>query len=215
MYFFYRSFLDKICPRSCISCPAELLGSEDQLCSTCSDRLLASIIAKRETIPSCDSAEAWMDFDALQTYMHRIKFDSHPELAFYLGKAYALHTPCPLVDALVPVPLSAQRRRKRGYNQCEWICRGLSSVWGLPIWKDALIKSHRAAQAQQNKAQRAMHMMDAFAPGGPSLKAPAFSFGMTPGPRGPRSMPPAGPCELAGQAKSMREPWRQNKNPPP
>jgi predicted amidophosphoribosyltransferase len=176
MYFFYRSFLDKICPRSCISCPAELLGSEDQLCSTCSDRLLASIIAKRETIPSCDSAEAWMDFDALQTYMHRIKFDSHPELAFYLGKAYALHTPCPLVDALVPVPLSAQRRRKRGYNQCEWICRGLSSVWGLPIWKDALIKSHRAAQAQQNKAQRAMHMMDAFAPGRPIPKGSSLQL---------------------------------------
>lgn len=170
MYFFYRSFLDKICPRICISCPNILEGDEKDLCSTCSDQLLASVINKQGLLPSCDSVEAWIDFDAVQSYMHRIKFDGHPELASWLGKQYALLHPKPMVDALVPMPLSSKRRRERGYNQCEWICQGLATVWDLPIWNEALLKQHRPAQAQQNKLQRASLMVDAFTPGRPIAK---------------------------------------------
>lgn len=37
------------------------------------------------------------------------------------------------VDVLLPVPLHRKRQRKRGYNQSEWIARGVAAVVGLPV----------------------------------------------------------------------------------
>ncbi len=162
MYFFYRSFLDKIWPRACISCPSELECAEEWLCSTCLDRLEATQIRKNAALPSCDSAEAWLDFDEVQRCMHQLKFGERPGLGKYLGKLYAQSHPRPDVDALIPMPLSAKRQRQRGYNQCTLICQGLSEVWNLPVWPDILDKDHRPPQAQQSKAQRAVAMQGAF-----------------------------------------------------
>jgi predicted amidophosphoribosyltransferase len=37
------------------------------------------------------------------------------------------------VDVLIPVPLHWKRKIQRGYNQSEWICLGIASVWHTPI----------------------------------------------------------------------------------
>ena len=123
MYFFYRSFLDKIWPRSCITCPSELESPEEWLCSTCLDRMWEAQIHKNAPLPSCDSAEAWLDFDAVQGCMHQMKFGARPELGKYLGRLYALTHERPAVDALIPLPLSSVHscvsvggfRRLRGF----------------------------------------------------------------------------------------------------
>ena len=122
-------------------------------------------IHKNAPLPSCDSAEAWLDFDAVQGCMHQMKFGARPELGQYLGRLYALTHERPAVDALIPLPLSIRRQRQRGYNQCTWICHGLAEVWGLPVWTWVLTKAHRPPQAQQNKAQRAVAMEGAFTVG--------------------------------------------------
>ena len=44
------------------------------------------------------------------------------------------------VDLLIPVPLHPRKERKRGYNQSEWIARGLSSVLHIPIDKGSLAR---------------------------------------------------------------------------
>ncbi len=163
MYFFYRSFLDKMWPRTCISCPSELEYFEEWLCSTCLDRLWEAQIRKNSSLPSCDSAQAWLDFDAVQGCMHQLKFGERPELGHYLGRLYAQMHERPAVEALIPLPLSTRRQRQRGYNQCTWICHGLAEVWDLPVWTHVLTKAHRPPQAQQNKAQRAVAMEGAFA----------------------------------------------------
>jgi ComF family protein len=42
------------------------------------------------------------------------------------------------VGLIVPVPLSKKKKRKRGYNQCDYIARGISEATGIPIHTDCV-----------------------------------------------------------------------------
>lgn len=65
--------------------------------------------------------------------MHAIKFGGRHDLALHLGQFMARNLDCPQIDVLVPLPLRADRRYLRGYNQAERIAQGLSSVWNVPL----------------------------------------------------------------------------------
>lgn len=43
------------------------------------------------------------------------------------------------VDGIVPVLLHSVKFRERGYNQVEWIAKGLGEALNLPVWS-SLIK---------------------------------------------------------------------------
>jgi len=44
------------------------------------------------------------------------------------------------IDLLVPVPLHSKRMKHRGYNQSEWIAKGLSKASGIPIDSNTLVR---------------------------------------------------------------------------
>ncbi|MGN0299173.1 MAG: double zinc ribbon domain-containing protein [Lachnospiraceae bacterium] len=68
------------------------------------------------------------------------------------------------IQALVPVPIHASRRRKRGYNQAEEICRRLTKYWGIPTYPQALKRIKRTvAQKELNSQQRLKNLEEAFA----------------------------------------------------
>jgi ComF family protein len=46
------------------------------------------------------------------------------------------------IDGIIPVPLHPERERQRGYNQSEWIARGISEVTGIPVWEQIIVRSH-------------------------------------------------------------------------
>ncbi|MGL4292353.1 MAG: ComF family protein, partial [Bacteroidales bacterium] len=78
--------------------------------------------------------------------IHRFKYHDSPRTAFNLGALYArelqsIGWQVP-IDILLPVPLHWIKQLKRGYNQSEWIARGVGSVWQKPIRTDILIKRH-------------------------------------------------------------------------
>lgn len=54
------------------------------------------------------------------------------------------------VDCLIPVPLHPERLRKRGYNQSEWLARGIASRNGIPVCTDVLYRL-RNNQTQTHK----------------------------------------------------------------
>ncbi|MBQ3121797.1 MAG: ComF family protein [Bacteroidaceae bacterium] len=58
------------------------------------------------------------------------------------------------IDVIIPVPLSKEKRRLRGYNQCDYIARGLSEATGIPIDTSSVIR-HIANETQTHKQREA------------------------------------------------------------
>lgn len=81
---------------------------------------------------------------AVAQAVHAFKYHGRTALARSFGRAMATEL-CDTdffagVDGLIPVPLSRQRQTKRGYNQSEWLAKGVADVTGLPLFTDLLAR---------------------------------------------------------------------------
>jgi len=69
----------------------------------------------------------------------------------------------PLPDVVVPMPLSTERLRERGYNQALEIARPIAKRIGVPIDVDACVRvRHTEAQSALPFARRAENIKGAF-----------------------------------------------------
>ena len=57
------------------------------------------------------------------------------------------------IDGLIPVPLHKDKEKQRGYNQSEWICRGISAATGLEVICHAVERT-RPTLTQTKKSAR-------------------------------------------------------------
>lgn len=74
-------------------------------------------------------------------------------------------------DALVPVPLFADRLKERGYNQAEWLAEAVASRMGVECLPNALIRTRSTPhQVGASAAGRRATMEGAFAPVGDQLR---------------------------------------------
>ncbi|MBY0489063.1 MAG: double zinc ribbon domain-containing protein [Gemmatimonadaceae bacterium] len=65
--------------------------------------------------------------------------------------------------ALVPIPLSRQRLRERGYNQAAELARALAPRWNLPVWEQVLVRTrHTASQVRLTPSERVGNVSQAF-----------------------------------------------------
>lgn len=73
----------------------------------------------------------------------------------------------PPVNAIVPVPLAAGRKRSRGYDQAEIIAKELARRWGLPCEPRALRRARWTEPQvdQADESARRRNVKDAFALG--------------------------------------------------
>jgi ComF family protein len=65
--------------------------------------------------------------------------------------------------ALVPIPLSRQRLRERGYNQAAELAHALAPRWNVPVWEHVLVRSrHTTSQVRLTPSERAGNVSQAF-----------------------------------------------------
>jgi ComF family protein len=65
--------------------------------------------------------------------------------------------------ALVPVPLSRDRHRERGFNQSSVIAEALAKLWGTPVWAGTLERqSSTRSQTQLTPGERLGNVAGAF-----------------------------------------------------
>lgn len=57
------------------------------------------------------------------------------------------------VDIIIPLPLSRKKKSQHGYNQCDYIARGISKVTGIAIDSKSVIrhKAHIANKFQHKQ----------------------------------------------------------------
>ena len=67
------------------------------------------------------------------------------------------------IDEIVPVPLTKERLRQRGYNQSEEIAKGINEITGLPINKDAVKRIvFKGSQTRRSRWDRQENVEYAF-----------------------------------------------------
>ncbi len=105
----------------------------------------------------------------LRAAIHALKYESQPQLAPSLGRylVAALGDPVwqPLaLDAVVPVPLHAERLAMRGYNQSELLAAHLCHATGLTL-ESGWLERRRDTRPQVGltRAERQVNVHDSFA----------------------------------------------------
>lgn len=103
-----------------------------------------------------------------QKLLHELKYKGNKEVGEVLGKYAGIDLPdspefC-TVDIIVPVPLHPKKQAKRGYNQSEWIARGLASAMQKPIDTKTLVRiRENATQTRKTVFDRYENTQDIFA----------------------------------------------------
>lgn len=124
-----------------------VLANEAEFCDTCIRNERAFVRAR-----SCYVYEG-----APKKFVYRLKFGGRRYLAAFIAEAMVdRYLDCDFeCDCVVAVPLSAKRKRKRGYNQAELIAEELSSRLKLPLIDGALVKTkENKSQAKLKRRER-------------------------------------------------------------
>lgn len=169
----YNGLMDMAFPELCLLCEVPLNHEEKYICHDCLYRLpkthflsytdneSASLFYGKLPVVKATSGFRYVKESPIQTAIELLKYKGKKELGRVFGSVLGM----PLnrggffndIDVLVPVPLHPNKRRKRGYNQSEWIARGVSDVSGLPINTDTLIR------IADNTTQTRKHVFERWA----------------------------------------------------
>lgn len=161
-----NGWLDWILPCYCCGCNNQVVTPNKPLCYQC----LAELRAIKYDEPHSTKLENnfWGRLplrSALAIYplksesvlhrsLHQLKYHHRPGIGYYLGKiagdTLIKQNALADIDALIPLPLHPNKKRKRGYNQAERICRGLSAITQIPVWED-VVKRDRSTESQTRK----------------------------------------------------------------
>lgn len=151
----------------CAACDAALpwLGPA---CTRCATPLPSAGVCGRcqQQPPRYDAAIAALRYEPpVAQWVQQLKFQRALAHARLMGELLARHLPpAPPIDAIVPVPLHANRLRGRGFNQALEIARPLAAVFGIPLSIDALVRTRAtAAQTELPRARRRANVRQAFA----------------------------------------------------
>jgi ComF family protein len=158
-------FLDIIFPRNCAVCGKSLSSVEKDICINCLIDLpripaytTGNPIEKLfYGILPVERVTSYIHYSKESPYnnlIHRAKYSDRPEI----GKRMAANAASELmqqgffvgIDIIVPLPLSKKKKAQRGYNQCDYIARGISKVTGIAIDNSNVIR-HKANETQTHK----------------------------------------------------------------
>ena len=111
--------------------------------------------------------------------IYRFKYNGRAEYADYLGEQMAqrfLEEFDPgLADALVPVPLSAERQRSRGWNQAALLAEVIGKRTGVPVREDLLVRKESTQAMRGVGAQeRRRRLKNAFLFTGDDVKSKKY-----------------------------------------
>lgn len=175
----FQNFISIFYPRTCVACGNALLQNESYFCLSCLMQLpetnyhlqecspLDNIFAGRVPVEKVSSMLFYKKGNKVQQILYALKYNGNKELGSYLGEMYGkqlLDSPFyRTVDCIVPVPLHTRKQKSRGYNQSEWVAKGLSKSMSIPYYTDVLVrKEFTETQTRKNRIQRWENVKDVF-----------------------------------------------------
>jgi competence protein ComFC len=168
-----------IYPRVCSGCGNTLFKHESAICNLCyvslpktnfhliPDNPVQKIFYGRANVRVAGSFLLFQKKGSVQKMLHALKYKSKPEVGVLLGKWYGqdlkknnTFSDC---DIIIPVPLHKKRLKKRGYNQSEFIAKGLAEELQIPVISDVLFKKHfTETQTFKSREERWQNTINSF-----------------------------------------------------
>ncbi|MGB4846062.1 MAG: phosphoribosyltransferase family protein [Ferruginibacter sp.] len=174
-----KSTLHLLYPHNCTGCGSDLLDEDSLLCLKCIHDLPHTNFANLAGNPvekyfwgrlPLQAAYSQFYFSKeflVQHLIHRLKYKDDTKIGFYLGammgKTLLKSDRFKNIDALIPLPLYADKEHKRGYNQAAVICDGMSSVMNMPVYNKYVIRQHATeTQTRKHRTERWENVKDSF-----------------------------------------------------
>jgi len=159
---------DRFSYRFCPSCYQDIIAPPTKnCCKKCGDFLV------EDSCPHCSSNhfmfESIVSLGIYRTSLRQaiLQLKFHRNLG--LGDEFAPHLKQLLhltgwdIDQVIPVPVSAQRRKERGFNQAEILAYPLALSTNLPYSSKALLKTKEAhSQIGLSFSERMQNIQEAF-----------------------------------------------------
>ena len=168
-------FCDKVTEKSepiCPSCRKKIHLTGDTVCMWCGKPL-----SDKRTEFCMDCAKhkhhfiqgkaVWVYEKPVPESIYRFKYQNKREYgrayAKEMAERYGTWIRKRQIQAVVPVPLHKNRKRKRGYNQAEVIAEELGKILGLPVYTDLLTRVRDTMpQKMLNQTERKNNLKKAF-----------------------------------------------------
>ena len=127
-------------------------------------------------VKKIDKAGAFLFYEKdhfIQQVIHKMKYADQPEIGYLLGRQAAMEWQYTdffgSSDVIVPIPLHPKRLRERGYNQSEYIAKGISEITGIPVDTTLVARVRNTPkQALLEGENRKNNMVNAFAVNNPA-----------------------------------------------
>lgn len=183
--------IDLFFPRFCVECGNRLVGTEELLCASCLIGLpytntwsnpyeneMAKMFWGQIPIERCVALFHYHSHSLPSNIIYKLKYFNRPDVGIYIGRLIAqkgISMSPPQVsaidtsslfdgiDAIIPIPLSKNRRKQRGYNQSEMIAKGIQGITHLPIITDVVKRTtFKESQTHKNRWQRQENVEHVF-----------------------------------------------------
>ena len=158
----------------CPTCAQAAQPVPPPICATCGRQQTADVLhcslCRRPEHRLTLARAAALHVEPLRTAIHHLKYEDCPEMAVPLARylVAAFDAPCwdavrGRLDAVIPVPLHAQRLAERGYNQAEKLTLAFCRATHFPAATELLqrVKATRT-QVGLDAANRQDNVADAF-----------------------------------------------------
>ena len=142
-------------PNVCACCSTGLTYGEEYICSHCMyelpatnfhmehDNPVAQIFWGRATVEYATAGYFFRKGNRIQKLVHQVKYKGQKKMGTVLGREMGkslCESSFSDIDLIAPVPLHPQKFRKRGYNQSEWIARGVAEIMNKPLDVQTLVR---------------------------------------------------------------------------
>ena len=166
-------------PHICTGCGSDLVEEDNLLCLKCINDLphtnfamhagnpVEKIFWGRLPLRAATSEFYFAKGTLIQTLIHEFKYKGNMDVGRYLGSmignSLLSNDRFKQIDALVPLPLFADKEFKRGYNQAAILCNGISEVTNVPVLINNVVrKRFTETQTKKHRTERWENVATSF-----------------------------------------------------
>ncbi len=177
--FFFQSLLHLFFPHTCRGCGCDLLGEDMVFCLYCEASMpltgfeffdsnpVEKIFWGRVYIQAASAYVYFTSGSPIQRSLHLFKYRGKKEVGHYFGlrmgtaiKKSGRFSDC---EIIIPLPLYAEREKKRGYNQAGIIAESLSEELRIPVISEVVFRVKKTeTQTHKSRIERWKNMEATF-----------------------------------------------------